>query len=264
MTKEVVALDLFCGAGMAGMGLWRSGQFDRIVGVDIEPQPDYPFEFVQANALEFDIDEVAPDFIWASPPCQNFTMIQSLAMAKTDIDEEEWERRHPDLIDPTRKQLEGRPWTVIENVPGSPLRRDIVLAGGNVGIPHLSRKRYFETSWDTLSPKPFTFGLSLLHVYGTGKSPVLKSVNLRKSVGLPACTTIPEIQNAFQVDWTTNRISLNESIPPKYSTYVVNDAVRYGFGDKERARGVGSDGEYKIRPPSREGNPRRIFYEYYE
>jgi DNA (cytosine-5)-methyltransferase 1 len=53
--------------------------------VDIRPQPRYPFEFVQADALEY----VAAhgheyDVIHASPPCHAYTRLRRLVEGKTD------------------------------------------------------------------------------------------------------------------------------------------------------------------------------------
>lgn len=226
----MIALDLYCGAGGASMGMWRTGLFDRIVGVDIAPQPDYPFEFVQCSALDYDIDALNPDFIWASPPCQLFTSMAILSMARNNISEETWKRNHPDLVDVTRQKISKYPWWAIENVPGAPIRSDIVLEGGNVGIPNLKRRRLFETSWQTVSPKPFQVGPALIAAYGHGneKQTLIK----RKKLGLNSNTTVEEIQEAFEVDWCSRRKSLNQMIPTQYATYVLVDATQRGFGDK--------------------------------
>ena len=136
-------LDLFCGAGGAGMGYHRAG-FD-VVGVDIEPQPRYPFRFVQGDALlilqsRSWMAQLGPfDAIHASPPCQAFS-VASKYRGTAD--------RHEDLLTPARDQLKqtGLPW-VIENVPGAPMRADFKLCGCVVGLPELERERWFETNW---------------------------------------------------------------------------------------------------------------------
>lgn len=83
------ALDLFCCAGGASMGLSSAG-FD-VIGVDIKHQPRYPFEFHQADAMTFPLEGY--DFIWASPPCQKFCRLNT----REDLS------HYPDLIALTRR-----------------------------------------------------------------------------------------------------------------------------------------------------------------
>lgn len=135
-------LDLFCGAGGAAMGYYRAG-FTRIVGVDIELQPNYPFDFVRADALDPEVLLRLRlsdfDVVHASPPCKAFT--------KTGWAYHfDYHDKHLDLLTPTRQMLEasGVPW-VIENVPGAPMRPDFVLCGSQFGLG-VRRHRWFETS----------------------------------------------------------------------------------------------------------------------
>jgi DNA (cytosine-5)-methyltransferase 1 len=137
-------LDLFCGAGGAAMGYHRAGF--EVVGVDIEPQPRYPFEFIRYDALEWMADRewlrwASFDAIHASPPCQHYA---NVTRWRGNQDE------HPDLIADTRELLEatGLPY-VIENVRTDQLRADFMLCGTVMGLP-IRRHRYFETNWSGL------------------------------------------------------------------------------------------------------------------
>ncbi|MCX4422632.1 SAM-dependent methyltransferase [Streptomyces mirabilis] len=128
-------LDLFCCQGGAGKGYADAG-FD-VTGVDLAPQPRYPYRFVQADAIGFVREHGAGfDFIHASPPCQFDSDCQRLRG-----------NDHPDLIGPTRDALEatGRPF-VIENVRGAlpKLRTPVLMCGGMFGLATY-RHRYFET-----------------------------------------------------------------------------------------------------------------------
>lgn len=131
------ALDLFCKAGGAAMGLYRAG-FD-VVGVDIEPQPNYPFMFFQADALTFPLGNA--DFIWASPPCQGFTAYKR---RKNHV------RPRENLIPAVRERLLGRAHA-IENVPGAPLVKPTMLCGSMFGLD-VRRHRLFETSFAMVAP----------------------------------------------------------------------------------------------------------------
>lgn len=102
------------------MGYSRAG-FD-VVGVDNKPQPNYPFAFIQADALKLDPKFVASfDALHASPPCQAYS-----DLAKRNGNGHEW----PRLIEPVRKMLiqTGLPY-VIENVDGAPLLGPVILCG---------------------------------------------------------------------------------------------------------------------------------------
>jgi DNA (cytosine-5)-methyltransferase 1 len=130
-------LDLFCGAGGCSAGYERAGF--EVVGVDIEPQPNYPFEFHQADALTFPRDGF--DVIHASPPCQAFSALKHLTT-----------REHPRLVEPARAMLResGLPY-VIENVVGAPLLSPVMLCGSGFGLD-VQRHRLFETNFPVMSP----------------------------------------------------------------------------------------------------------------
>lgn len=122
-------LDLFCGAGGAAVGYHQAG-FDEIVGIDNILQPNYPFDFIQGDALNPPVELEGFDLIHASPPCQRFSVLTAEP------------NRHPDLIEATRNLLSSRP-SVIENVWQAPLRRDIQLCGSMFSL-NIQRHRAFE------------------------------------------------------------------------------------------------------------------------
>ena len=132
---------------------------DEIVGVDIAPQPRYPFEFVQADALEFLADHGHEfDAIHASPPCQGYSIMHNLPWLRG--------REYPLLILPTIEMLEGlgKPY-VVENVMGArhgskTLKKRGLgahglkagwLCGSMFGLPFY-RHRLFASNWFWLAP----------------------------------------------------------------------------------------------------------------
>src|ERR1017187_7154249 len=129
-------LDLFCKAGGCSMGYSMAGM--ECVGVDIEPQKHYPFEFFQADALKVLRDRRFVDtfdVIHASPPCQCYSVTKHLSSGK-----------HPDLVGPVRELLiaTGKPY-IIENVVGAPLLHPVRLCGSSFGLD-LRRHRLFESN----------------------------------------------------------------------------------------------------------------------
>jgi DNA (cytosine-5)-methyltransferase 1 len=226
-------LDLFCGAGGAAMGYNRAG-FD-VVGVDIRPQPNYPFEFVQADALEWVASAIrspgstpgAPSerrhggrwrslpfhAIHASPPCPRYSNITHTSGDRDN---------HPDLIAPTRELLDATslPY-VIENVEGSPLHDPVMLCGTMWDPPldGLKRHRLFETNWVLQPPMwPCRHKLAAprFRVYEHGKwylSPFVKVY------GLGGGKAMEHWNDAMGVNWMTPR-ELKDAIPPAYTEFI--------------------------------------------
>jgi DNA (cytosine-5)-methyltransferase 1 len=208
-----ILLDLFCGAGGAAMGYHRAG-FD-VVGVDINPQPHYPFEFIQADWAEplyilpgMWEREGRPYAIHASPPCQAYS-----AMTKR------WARsdEHPDLIGPVREHLEaiGAPF-VIENVVGAPLVNATMLCGSMFGLGaegyQLRRHRLFEPhGFDLWPPAGCNHEGQALPVYGhPGGS------SKRDGLKFPGTSAW---KAGMGIDWMTTP-ELTESIPPAFTEWV--------------------------------------------
>jgi len=193
-------LDLFCCQGGAGMGYHHAG-FD-VDGIDLAPQPRYPFRFFQADALKY-LSAWGHEYsaVHASPPCQAHTNAQKIMG-----------NEHPDLIEPTRELLEklGLPY-VIENVPGAPLKDPVELCGAMFGLGTY-RHRMFETNWELTVPE------HPVHVARTtkmGRKPV--DGEMMHVVG--NFSGVEKAKKAMGIDWMT-RDGLRESIPPAYTEYI--------------------------------------------
>lgn len=205
-------LDLFCCAGGAAWGYHRAG-FD-VVGVDIAPQPNYPFEFVQGDALAY-LMEYGHDFdaIHASPPCQAFTAMRHMPDA----------RRHPDFIGPTRQLLGamGIPH-VIENVVGAPIRNPTTLCGTMFGLGvdgfELQRHRLFESNVPIEPPAPCRHALPVIGVYGGHVRCRSKWRNGGRD--FPGLDRKQLAMTALGIEHPMTMGELSEAIPPAYAEHL--------------------------------------------
>lgn len=217
MDRKPRLLDLFCCSGLGAEGYSAAGW--EVVGVDIKPQPNYPYEFHQLDAIDVlrweDSDWLDPydfDAIHASPSCQAWTDLQK-----------QNKRFYPRLIEPVRERLRfiGLPY-VIENVEGAPLIDAVMLCGTMFLGLRVLRHRLFETNWTLTAPPhgehPLVFthdkrkahygkldqDESFVQVTGGGNCTMR---NARAAMGLPA-------------DDRRTKHELNEGIPPAYTQHI--------------------------------------------
>ena len=213
MSDRPLLLDLYCCAGGAAMGYHKAG-FD-VVGVDRKSQPHYPFEFIQADALEYMRGLMEDGPVWqfqaihASPPCQRFS--KSVSKANRE--------KHPDLVALTRDLLvdSGLPY-VIENVPRAPLVNPVQLCGTTLGLRGLQRHRIFETNFPLWSP-----GCA----HGVNEPRFAPAWNRKNplrvrpiSGGWTDDNEHEANKQAMGVDWDVTPTELSEAIPPAYTEFI--------------------------------------------
>jgi DNA (cytosine-5)-methyltransferase 1 len=217
-------LDLFCGAGGCSVGYHRAG-FD-VVGVDIDPQPNYPYEFVKGDALH-DLWELALvakrgeylgfDAIHASPPCQAHSAMGAMWNA----------RDHADLVPETRRLLReiGLPY-VIENVVGAPLHNPVTVCGAGLGLgtdSHmLARHRLFECSFPVMVPPCAHGGKPTIGIYGDharDRRRVPGDSNPERGMQFGAAYGLELAQEAMGIDWMNWR-EIRQAIPPHYTEHI--------------------------------------------
>jgi len=217
MTEKPRLLDLFCCAGGAAMGYSRAGF--EILGVDIDPQPNYPFDFVQANVLRLKADFVASfDVIHASPPCQSYS-----DLAKRNGNADAW----PRLVEPVRRILKrsGLPY-IIENVEGAPLLDPIILCGTMFPKLRVIRHRLFESNIDLSTPKHRRHPLVFTHDIRKAHYGQLDQNKSYVQVTGGGNCSIANARRAMGIDWMT-KAELNEAIPPAYTEYLGCQIIDY-------------------------------------
>lgn len=208
-------LDLFSGAGGSAVGYHRAGF--EVVGVDIAAQPNYPFPFVQMDALAWLREELScyPELvaIHASPPCQAHSAMSVMWNA----------REHPDLVPATREALiaSGLPY-VIENVVGAPLINPVTVCGAGLGLGldthDLARHRLFECSFPVMVP-PCAHGKQpVLGIYGDHARDRRRSTSIGNGQ-YGAKLGLEMAREAMGIDWMNWR-EISQAIPPAYTEHI--------------------------------------------
>ena len=210
-------VDLFCSAGGIAKGYAEAGF--EVVGVDIDKQPRYPYEFVRWDALTIPLDEF--DAIHASPPCQSYS-----------ITRHGHSKQYPKLIGLMRERLKasGLPW-VIENVVGAPLIAPATVCGTAFGLEvtdddgmqlYLRRHRLFEASFALMSSACWCAvnrahpGFYVGGVYGGARRNRHEAQNVRHGGYVPS---FEKQKTLMGIDWMTQD-ELHEAIPPAYGEFI--------------------------------------------
>jgi len=223
-------LDLFCCAGGAGMGYHQAG-FD-VVGVDLSPQPRYPFGFLQMDATAVDQRFLRTfDAIHASPPCQGYTALRHAPGTKGA----------PKLIEAVRAMLNasGLPY-VIENVEEarSAMIHPIMLCGSAFGLAshgcELRRHRLFESNIALSSPGCSHGDRPVVGIYGGHARIRAAKHGGRGTRDAWPNGHKPVAAEAMGMDWAT-LAEMSEAIPPAYTRFIGEQLIAHLQSRREAA-----------------------------
>lgn len=212
MTRPTL-LDLFCGAGGAGMGYHRAG-YD-VHGWDNRPHPDYPFSITVGDAMDAlaDHDYLSQfDVVHASPPCPRYSAASSANVGTRET--------YPDLVPPVQAALAEWGGTyVIENVPGAPLDHPLLLCGWAMGLLHIRRHRLFESNRFLMSPGCLCPTGDSVSVFGDAGEDRRKQTLAARG---PGCHRIPldQARALMGVEWMKTRKAVSNAIPPAYTEFI--------------------------------------------
>lgn len=221
---SVRLLDLCCKAGGCSMGYYQAAQdlgiHIEITGVDIEPQPNYPFWFFKGDAVEYlKANWQYYTHIHASPPCQEY----SVSTTKFRQEGKKYRDNLQELrIEMKKTGLSG----VIENVMPAPIPGDIVLRGDMFGLKVLRKRKFELINWFAMAPP---IGQKIGSVKNGDFAQVLGKGQLQVTGGkkfkVPGNNVTEVWSNAMQIDWMTKE-ELAEAIPPAYTRYIGRDFLK--------------------------------------
>lgn len=214
MTRPVL-IDLFCKAGGAAKGYHDAG-FD-VVGVDWNPQPNYPYPFHRADVWSLTPRFfIGADAVHASPECQGYTLLRHAKGAKG----------RPREIARIRAMLQGLglPY-VIENVMGAKadMIEPIKLCGSMFGLGaqghQLQRHRLFESNIAISAPAPCRHTKPVIGVYGGHARNRAEGAGGRGTKDVWIGGHSRAASQALGIDWMTLD-ELSEAIPPAFTEHL--------------------------------------------
>lgn len=217
--KNPLAIDLCCKAGGVSVGLHRAG-FD-VLGVDIEPQPRYPFEFIQADALTIPLGEFRAAFFWASPHCQGYTELRHAPGAKGK----------PQQIRQFRARMPADALWAIENVEDAAwdMENPVTFCGSMFGLGtqgcRLQRHRLIEANFPIDPPPCAHDARPVIGVYGGHGRRRAASAGGRGTRDVWEGGHKAAMSEALGIDWM-NTAELSEAIPPAYAEYIGRAAMQ--------------------------------------